>query len=300
MKRLVPLAVSFTILTFLWWRVDFRAIMNAAAAADPLWLAAGIFAVGPLTAGSAWRFCMLSRTRIGLGVAMRLILSSATLNLFLPSKMGDLAKAWVLDRKLGFDPQLAVALVLLEKLLDLASLLAWGVFALLWMQPAGLVYQGAAAVVGLALLLVCGLMSPWGAALWVPARLRSFFDQWRQLLHWFWSDISRALSTISLSLALWAGHLVQFWIFAQALGQVSLIGNMAAGTLSILAGLLPFTVAGIGTRDAAILFFYRPWLGPGACAMLGVLATLRYVLPALAGIPFMSDYWHRRPASEEA
>lgn len=300
MKRLLPLVVSLTILAFLWWRVDLRAIVNAAAAADPVWLTAGVLAVVPLTLGTAWRFLMLCRTRLGLGVATRLILSSSTLNLFLPSKLGDLGKAWVLDRKHGFDPSLAVALVVLEKLLDLASLLAWGVFALLWMRPDDAFYQAAAALVGMALLLLCALVSPWGAALPAPARLQSFLGQWRQLLGWFWSEPSRALSTVAVSLGLWAGHLGQFWLYARALGDVPLIANMAAGTLSILAGLLPFTVAGIGTRDAAILFFYREWLDPGACAMLGVLATLRYVLPALAGIPFMSDYWHRRPASEQA
>ena len=54
-------------------------------------------------------------------------------------------------------------------------------------------------------------------------------------------------------------------------------------------------MAGIGTRDAAIVYFYRGWLTPGQAAVLGVLATLRYVLPALAGLPFMRDFWERRP-----
>lgn len=69
---------------------------------------------------------------------------------------------------------------------------------------------------------------------------------------------------------------------------------MAFATLAILAGLLPFTMAGIGTRDAAILFLYAPYLSAGQAAVLGVLATVRYLAPALAGLPFMGDYLHRK------
>jgi glycosyltransferase 2 family protein len=75
---------------------------------------------------------------------------------------------------------------------------------------------------------------------------------------------------------------------------VPFLDNMAFATLAILAGLLPFTMAGIGTRDAAILFLYAPWLSAGQAAVLGVLATLRYLLPAIAGLPFMGDYLDRR------
>lgn len=311
MGRAFSIAISLLILGLLWWRVDVLAIVDAARGADPLWLAAGVCAVIPLTVGTALRFRMLSRTALGMGAAMRLILSASTLNLFLPSKLGDLAKGWVLGRRYGYDPGLALALVVFEKLLDLASLLFWGVLALLWMRPHDPLFLAGAAVSALMLMLLAAMLSPWAAAMGLarlahllPARLAApaatMAEQWRGLTGWFWGERRRAIHTILLSLMLWAGHLAQFWLFTRALGVVPLIGNMAAATLSILAGLLPFTMAGIGTRDAAIVYFYHGWLSPGQCAMLGVLATLRYVLPALAGLPFVGDYWHRRRGAEAA
>jgi uncharacterized membrane protein YbhN (UPF0104 family) len=65
---------------------------------------------------------------------------------------------------------------------------------------------------------------------------------------------------------------------------------MAFATLGILAGLLPLTMAGIGSRDAVIIHFYSAYMSPGAAAVLGVLATLRYVIPAIAGLPFIGNY----------
>lgn len=293
MKRVLPIAVSALLLVALWWRVDVHAIARAAAAARPAWLIAGLLTVVPLTWGTAVRFQWLSRTAIGAGLAARLILAASTLNLFLPSKMGDLAKAWVLERRHGFDRKFAVSLVIFEKLLDLASLLVWGVLALAWLRRGDPVFLGAGVMLVLALLFLAFLITPLSARVPLPAQLAAFGEQWHELVRWFWSDRRRAAATLVLSVALWAGHLAQMWLFAQALGRVPLVGSMAAATLAILVGLLPFTMAGIGTRDLAIVYFYHAWLSPAQCAALGLLATLRYLLPAIAGLPFISDYWRR-------
>lgn len=292
-KRALPIAVSAVLLAVLWWHIDFGAIARAAVAARPAWLIAGVLAVIPLTWGTAVRFQWLSRTAIHAALAARLILAACTLNLVLPSKMGDLAKAWVLERRHGFARSFALSLVVFEKLLDLAALLVWGVLALLWMRPDDARFLIAAAVLSAALIALAALMTPLASRLPVPRRLAGPAQSWLELVRWFWSDARRAGATLGLSLVLWAGHLAQLWLFARALGQVPLVASMAAATLSLLAGLLPFTMAGVGTRDLAIVYFYHDWLSPAQCAALGMLATLRYLLPAIAGLPFVSDYWRK-------
>src|SRR6476620_6367687 len=109
LKRALPVAVSALLLAILWWRIDFGAILAAASKARPAWLVAGVIAVVPLTWGTAVRFQWLSRTLIGTALAGRLILAACTLNLVLPSKMGDLAKAWVLERRHNFDRKFALS-----------------------------------------------------------------------------------------------------------------------------------------------------------------------------------------------
>lgn len=311
MKKLVGLLVSLALLAFIWWQVDLDAIVAAMRAADPIWLLAGLATVAPLTLATAWRFRMLSRTPLGLASASRLILTASTLNLVLPSKMGDLAKSYVLTQRHGFDGKLAVALVVMEKMLDMAALLAWGVVALLWIgagEPL-LLLAGLAVAALLLLLLVLlapgplagrtialgGRLLPGRAGRWVGG----FATQWQEAVGWFWRRRGRVAGVAAMSLAIWAGHLLQFWLFAQALAAVPLLDNMAFATLAILAGLLPFTMAGVGTRDAAIVFLYRDFLTPGQGAVLGVLATLRYLLPALAGLVWIGDYLERRPRARE-
>lgn len=312
MKRLVGLLVSLTILAVIWWQVDVNSIGAAVAQADPWWLAAGLAGVIPLTLGTALRFRMLSRTHLPLGTATRLILSASTLNLVLPSKMGDLAKSYVLTSRYGYDGKLALALVVMEKMLDMASLLFWGVLAMLWLAREEPLLWLAAAVTGGLLLLLVVFLSPLGLSAWLiglAGRLLpgsagkwvgGFGAEWQEAVRWFWRARGRMLGVVLVSMALWAGHLAQFWLFAQALGPVPFFDNMAFATLAILAGLLPLTMAGVGTRDGAILLLYREYLAPGQAAVLGVLATLRYLLPAIAGLPFMGDYLDRRSREPSA
>lgn len=311
MRKAIGLLISLALLALIWWQVDVDVILAATAAADPWWLAAGLATIVPLTLVTAQRFRMLCRTPISLSEAGRLILGASTLNLVLPSKMGDVAKGVVLTGRHGFGTKLAVALVVMERSLDMAALLFWGVLALLWVGVDQPLYLLAAAGVAALLVTLIVLLSPGPRAAALIALIgrrapgksgrwiTGFADEWQAGTQWLWAEPTRAVKVVAVSLAIWGGHLAQFWLFARALGPVPFLDNMAFATLAILAGLLPFTMAGIGTRDAAILFLYREFLSPGQAAVLGVLATLRYLLPALAGLPFMSDYLDRGAAGEK-
>jgi uncharacterized protein (TIRG00374 family) len=305
MRRLISLAVSLLIVAALWYSLDARAVMRALDQAQPSWLIAGLAMVVPLTAVTAWRFSLLSRSGLSIGSSIRLTLAASTLNLVLPSKMGDLAKAWVLHRKHGWTADRAAVLVVFEKMTDMASLLAWGVIALCIEARGPMMLLAAVALAVLLTVLLLTLSPfPWTAKImrWIAARLHSkatgaidaFADQWLATTQWFWRDSGRAVVTVLVSLGLWAAHLMQIWLFARSLGEVPLIGSLAAATLAILVGLLPFTIAGIGSRDAALVVLFGSWLSGAQGAALGVLATMRYLLPALAGLPFVHDFWHRR------
>ena len=89
-----------------------------------------------------------------------------------------------------------------------------------------------------------------------------------------------------LSLLLWGVQFEQVRLFAVAVGgSVPPLANFAVAPLAILAGLVPLTFAGLGTRDAALIALYRPWLPAPAAAAVGLLTSTRYILPALAGLP---------------
>jgi uncharacterized protein (TIRG00374 family) len=303
MRKFIGLGVSALILGLLYASLDADGLKRAIHAADTSWLLGGILFVVPLTLLTAWRFMALVDNRISFLEANRLILATSTLNLFLPSKLGDLAKGHALFKRHSMDVGLSYATVVLEKALDMMSLLIWGVFGLIVVgigRPAMSLFLPP--VAGLCTVLVLFILPlrilPFILATFgriMPGKVARLLEKsstsWQLVSENFWQRPLHAIAVIGLSVLIWGAHLFQFWLFSQALhGNVPILENAAFATLAILVGLLPFTFAGVGTRDAAIIFFYAPYLSAESAALLGILATLRYVLPAIAGAPFVGDF----------
>lgn len=314
MPQIIAFLVSAVLLVLLYRLIDFSTLISAMRMADPTLLTIGISAIVPLVLATAWRFSVLTgAARIGILKSIELILVASTLNLFLPSKMGDIAKAAVLVDRDGMDAKLALSICVFEKALDLASLLLLGAMALLYVAGDSPLLWVLAALTTLLLFGLVVVMMPLGlvpklasiAGKFANGRITTLFQRfsqtWQSVINWFWADWKRAVAVVILSIGIWAGHLMQFWLFALAIGVViPILDNMAFATLGILAGLLPVTIAGIGSRDVALVHLYGAYLTPGEGAFLGVLATLRYVVPAIAGLPFVDQSIRRFRTSRNA
>ena len=305
MKRLLSLLVSLAILAIIYWRMDFTRLGPVFRDCDPLWLVLSLGMVVPLTLMTAWRLDQLmpGGARLGIGESNRLILVASVLNLVLPSKMGDLAKAWFIKDRGHASASLAFALVVFEKTCDLLSLLLWCAFGLLlYPQKDALFWIMTACVTGGLVTGLALLGSPALAELafrtgaWLaPAKARAKLEQlrlaWREMHDFFWHDRARLALVSATSVFIWFLHLLQIWMFILALrAHTPFLANLALAPLAILAGLLPLTLAGIGTRDAALILFYHPYLNAPTAAALGILCTMRYVLPAVGGMPFVARY----------
>jgi len=292
-KRLLPVVVSGALLATVYWRLDWREFAGAVAAAHWGWFGAGLLLIVPTTLLTAWRFTLLmSGGAIPLTESLKLTLAASVLNLALPSKMGDLAKAWFAARR-GYMPGGgALGIVLFEKAADLTALLALGLAGALAARPAAPAWAcgglGVALAAGVAVMASRRLSS---AALGrVPAALGALIEAWGSVQERMAGDRRFALSIAGLSLAAWLLHLIQIWFFARSLAaSPPLTATLALASLAILAGLLPLTLAGIGTRDAALVYLFRDYLTPEGGAALGLMCTLRYLAPAAAGIAFLRE-----------
>lgn len=331
MKRFLSILVSLTILLLIYWKIDVVGLVQVLINCDRLWMAISLGMVIPLTMFTAWRLQMLmpssatnpnatdinttdptaidphpadtAQGRLGLLAANQLILAASSLNMVLPSKMGDIAKAYFIRDRGHLTGSLALSLVVFEKSCDMLSLLLWCVFGLLlypqkdwlfWVMTVsvltglllGLLLLGSAQFAQFFFRLAASIAPrSWGK------KIVTLSHSWGEMHNYFWRDRTQLAKITGMSVFIWFLHLLQIWFFILALNAwAPFLASLALSPLAILAGLLPLTFAGVGTRDAALIAFYQPYFAAPTAAALGVLCTSRYVIPAIAGLPFLEKY----------
>jgi glycosyltransferase 2 family protein len=312
-KRLISIGVSLAILVVIYWKIDLAELAAVFGQCDRLWLAISLGMVVPITLATAWRLQQLMpRSAVNLTTparglsfteANRLILAASVLNMVLPSKMGDIAKAYFMRDRGQLDGSLALSLVVFEKACDMLSLLLWCTVGLLLFPRRDLLFGVMTIAIALGLAFGVLMLGSIGFAKTgfglgrrlLPGKLAGKIDRmadsWEQMHGYFWSDRRRLLTVTLTSVFIWFLHLLQIWFFIVALrASVPLLTSLALSPLAILAGLLPLTFAGVGTRDAALIAFYGPYFPAATGAALGVLCTSRYVMPAIGGLPFLNRY----------
>lgn len=305
MKRLISIVISLVILAILYSRIEISGLVKIFQNCDRQWMVISLGMVIPLTLLTAWRLQQLmpQGTTLRFGEANRLILAASVLNMILPSKMGDIAKAYFMQQRGHLSGSLSLSLVIFEKTCDLLSLLFWCIFGLIvypskdilfWMMTLGVLggWMIGLFILGsrqFANLFFVNLIKM--APKKIKVKLKKLQVAWGEMYDYFWKDKIQLLKITVTSVVIWFLHLLQIWLFILALkAWTPFLANLALSPLAILAGLLPLTFAGVGTRDAALVLFYQPYFDATTAAALGLLCTSRYFLPAVGGLPFFGQY----------
>ncbi|MEM8778025.1 MAG: lysylphosphatidylglycerol synthase transmembrane domain-containing protein [Cyanobacteria bacterium P01_G01_bin.49] len=304
MKKFISIVVSVTILLIIYSKIDFQGLINVFQDSDPVLMVVSLGMVFPITMFTAWRLQQLmpKGTSLGFLEANRLILGASVLNMVLPSKMGDIAKAYFMRDRGHLSGSLSLSLVIFEKACDMLSLLLWCAFGLVIYSDKNNLFWIMTAAVASGLILGLLLLSSRKfsqiffisgqkiAPKKISEKLKKLQNSWEEMHNYFWEDKQQLFKIASTSIFIWFLHLLQIWLFILALRAFTPFWvNLALSPLAILAGLLPLTFAGVGTRDAALIFFYQPYFDSATGAALGLLCTSRYFLPAIIGLPFLGQ-----------
>ncbi|MCI0454373.1 MAG: flippase-like domain-containing protein [Candidatus Dadabacteria bacterium] len=305
MKKLISFIVSLIILAVIYWKIDFHGLIKVLRNCNVWLMTIGLGMILPLTLLTARRLQQLMphRAKLGFIDANRLILLASFLNMIFPSKMGDIAKAYFVKEDARLEGSFSLSLVVFEKTCDMISLLIWCAFGLtlypkkdwfFWLMT-GIVIVGLIACFFLLgsrkfsnlFFTILKTVSPNK----LGDRLEGLKSSWYEMHDHFWGDKIQLFKIAGTSIFIWFLHLLQIWLFILALNAwAPFLANLALAPLAILAGLLPFTFAGVGTRDAALILLYEPFFNASTAAALGLLCTTRYLIPAICGLPFIGKY----------
>lgn len=278
----VPVAGLIGTMTALIVTLDVRASLAAIAVADPRWVAAAVGLTLLLTGLSAVRLSLFARAG-GYPRSLRrcwsAAMASTTLNAVLPSRSGDMVKAvFLADRR--DEVSSLIGVVLLERVLDVLVLASVAAAAALWMGlylvalVAGLI--GCATVGALVLLRFAHALPIVGDRLEKLGRAtRAAVSKPRYLA-----------GGVGLAIGCWSIILAIIACLLEAVDTDVPVGIVAAsGPLAILVGLLPVSISGMGTRDAALVLLVGDYAEPERVLAAGLMYTaLAYWMVALLGL----------------
>jgi uncharacterized protein (TIRG00374 family) len=300
---LISLAVSTLLLVILYRSLDVRLMGQTLLSAHPLWLVFSVGLILPITVLRAVRFFLVAPPGAlpSVGEALRLTLAATALNVFLPAKSGDLIKSYFVAKRSDTSAGVSIAIVVYERLCDLFALIFWCLAGWVVSRPEvpGLpsLFWGLLVVIGTApgILISSARIALYGRELIGRTfphtrlkKLRNVAQGWPDLLVML---RGRRRWIVGYSLFLWLVHLVQIWLFTVTLdANVPFTVCVSLSAVALMAGQLPFTIAGLGTRDVALVLLLARYMAPESAAAMGVLIATRAIVPPVIGLPVMWPY----------
>lgn len=289
--------ISVAILAALAHRVEWRAVGDAFASAKPMPLVAGILVtlLFPLLNTVRWMAVLRAvNVRNSFGDCLRITMATWPIGTLTPAKAGELLKALAVRQQAPLATGIGTTIA--ERVVDVGVLGAFGAIA------GALTEQWIAAGIGAAALGAALLSFPAARFLLallirkkkggkVREKLVGFLAVFPSLWH---SPGSLALCAGASGLN-WFLSMLQLWWLLAAFGAPASLGEIVAILpAATFAGLLPITVAGAGTRDAALLMLAQGRIEAAALLAASVVYTLTgYLFLGVLGLPFMHQMRER-------
>jgi len=312
--RWLRATVAIGLLAWLLWISHPADIWRVASAARPAPLLIAIGLTFFDRALMAWRWLLLlqpvpAAARPSLGRVMRIFFVSTFVGTFLPASIGgDAVRAYSISRDevSGAD---AVASVFMDRMLGVAALLVMGVPGLFFARDlaanravlAGLAATGAVSLVTI-LVIFSERVGVWSArfiaAVPMPPLQRmahSIVESIRRYARFHWRLLNVLLASIGVQIL----RVVQAYCLGRSLGiDAPLAAYFAFIPVILLIMLLPITVNGLGTSQAAFVWFFARVGVANAPAF--VLSLLFVALGIVGNLPGGVLYALRLPSNRWA
>jgi uncharacterized membrane protein YbhN (UPF0104 family) len=292
-KTILVSSITIAIFYFIFTKIDFYSVVEVLSHANPmyLFLAFLLTVLIPVISAKRWKIILDSmKYDISYIDCFCMIMGTLPFTSITPSKSGDVIKAYYIKDEIPISK--TIGSVLTERVFDIFTLVLFSLIGMVFCQ--NFEYAGIALIALLSII----------AIFFIPHVHFNVLkeDSWTNKFH----NIILSMKTLTInknafssvmlySLSSWFLGIMQTLVFFYALGiKIPLLFTMANIPIAILIGMVPVTLGGMGTRDAAIIFLFSGFATPSQLLGVGILfSVFRYWLLSLIGIPFMRKMMKR-------
>ena len=315
-RAILIFLLTLLLLAFFFRNADWSAVWAETRRARPLLLAAAVAITGATYVLRAlrWQYLLAPLGRVHFGIAFRTTVIGFATTFLLPARAGEVIRPYLLARREGLPATAAFATVILERLLDLVSVLGLFAFFVLTLDPASLQADPAR----LARVKLGGLMAGAAGALALivafvaaghperlgrlalriervlPERLARavarFVESFTQGLA-VMRQPRRLLVSLALSIPLWLSIAAGIWLTSRAFHiTFPFAGSFLVTTILVVGVAMP-TPGAIGGFHAAYQIAVQTFFGAATDRAIGaaiVLHAISFLPVTLLGIIFMA------------
>jgi uncharacterized protein (TIRG00374 family) len=315
-RTVAGIAISVLAFALVFRSVDLSATGRILSEAAPQWvlLAAAFLVVDVLIRALRWRRLLAPIKDVPFGATLAYLLIGYLANNVLPARLGELVRCHYLGDREGISRTTALGTVVVERVVDIAVVVAIAAFAIIVLSIRGLVASAVLVGVAIVVLLVIGLVIGI-AAHRIPGaeRVAAAAARWprvgelaRKLRHGLAvAGRPRTLfEALALSVIAWGATLLAFAAAGQAVGIELTVGQaalLAAGVA--LAAAIPSGPASLGTFELAGVRIAQAFgiaAEPAFAIALLVHATILVITSVGGVIALVRLGWRREPGSERA
>lgn len=316
-RTILIFLLTVGLLAFFLRNADVRAIWAETRGADPLTLLAALVVTGATYALRAlrWQYLLAPLGRTRFAVAFRATVIGFAATFLLPARAGEVIRPYLLARREGLSATAAFATIILERLLDLVTVLGLFAVFVLTLDPAALtaadptaltraklggLIGAAAAAAGLIVAFAAAghpeRLGRWalGIERLLPARLARTVAG---LIETFAEGLAvmrqprRLFVSLLLSIPLWMSIAAGIWLTSRAFHiTFPYLGSFLVTTILVVGVAVP-TPGAIGGFHAAYQIAVQTFFGAPADRAIGaaiVLHAISFVPVTLLGIIFMA------------
>lgn len=286
---LLRIVLTFLILGIVILKVDATRIFRAFQSLNVSYfvLAIGIVPVNLCAQFYRWNFMLKTGSfEVNRKEVFRSILTGLTLSLVTPGRIGEIGRALYVRSS---HPIRIAGLVLLEKIFAFfATVIVAAISIMLWgFEIAGLLLIVCTLVAAFHLSLIQRLLSRLSFLLPFGSKVAELWSAWDLF------DRKKIAHLLGISLGFLTIVFLQFYILVSSFQGIEIIPAIISIALTLTANCLPITVAGLGVREVASVFFFSEFnvVADAAVALNGafLLFAIDILIPGIIGIPLIPN-----------
>jgi len=302
--------IGLVILAIILYHVDLEEVWHQLKLSDPLLIGVAIILIFPQIALRAFRWQkMLARQAIHcpLRFALSVYFAGIYIGLMTPGRLGEIAKAYFLKQRGLASFSQALPSIIADRCIDLYCLVVLAV-ASLYPLKLGIESPVIANLICIAVAVVPWLILYYWRFGRVSGLIRELIsarlaNKWAEAFETFSQATGRLISfqiayMLILTVASYGIYFLQTYLIGRSVGlglDFSTIAMIVS--IAILAGFIPVTIAGLGTREAVFIFLFgRLDISPASALSFAFLYNLVYIV--CVGL-ISAVFWMRLPNRRE-